>query len=132
MVTTLSMIRKTEVNLEKDTAHMKKEPFVCKILKISFVGNTTSELESQFTLEGGSSDSVNVVILSNMRGFTLERKPFKCNDCGKTFSQKVALNVHMRLHSGEKPFKNNDCGKAVSQKGHLNIHMMVHTGEKAI
>ena len=32
-------------------------------------------------------------------------RPFKCNQCGASFTQKGNLQRHIKLHSGEKPFK---------------------------
>uniref|UniRef100_A0A2D4LRS9 C2H2-type domain-containing protein n=1 Tax=Micrurus spixii TaxID=129469 RepID=A0A2D4LRS9_9SAUR len=38
-------------------------------------------------------------------------KPFKCIDCGKSFSTSSYLICHKRIHIGEKPYKYTDCGK---------------------
>nr|6H0F_C Chain C, DNA-binding protein Ikaros [Homo sapiens]6H0F_F Chain F, DNA-binding protein Ikaros [Homo sapiens]6H0F_I Chain I, DNA-binding protein Ikaros [Homo sapiens]6H0F_L Chain L, DNA-binding protein Ikaros [Homo sapiens] len=32
-------------------------------------------------------------------------RPFQCNQCGASFTQKGNLLRHIKLHSGEKPFK---------------------------
>uniref|UniRef100_A0A8C6VUJ6 C2H2-type domain-containing protein n=1 Tax=Nothobranchius furzeri TaxID=105023 RepID=A0A8C6VUJ6_NOTFU len=57
-------------------------------------------------------------------------KPFACELCGNRFSEKGSLNKHMKVHTGEKPFACELCGNRFSEKGSLNKHMKVHTGEK--
>ncbi|XP_075768651.1 uncharacterized protein LOC142818147 isoform X2 [Pelodiscus sinensis] len=59
-----------------------------------------------------------------------EEKPFKCSDCGKSFSWRSNLFIHRRAHTGEKPFSCSACGKSFSQRSHLDSHRRTHTGEQ--
>lgn len=49
-----------------------------------------------------------------------------CRVCGKNFSQKFYLMVHVRTHTEEKPHQFSDCRKAFSRSAKLNPHKRVH------
>ncbi|GAB1300596.1 Zinc finger protein 944 [Apodemus speciosus] len=57
-------------------------------------------------------------------------KPYKCSECDKCFSQKCSHSTHKKIHTGEKPYKCNDCDKYFTFKSDLIIHQRIHTGEK--
>ncbi|KAM6467832.1 uncharacterized protein PHA67_008658 isoform 2-T2 [Liasis olivaceus] len=57
-------------------------------------------------------------------------KPFKCLECGKSFSERRSLTSHKRIHTGEKPYKCMECGKTFTYSSHLTSHSRIHTGEK--
>ena len=57
-------------------------------------------------------------------------KTYKCDHCGKCFSRKSAIVIHIRTHTGEKPYKCDQCTMSFSQTGHLIRHKRTHTGEK--
>ncbi len=58
------------------------------------------------------------------------RSYFTCQQCGRSFTEKGSLQVHMRIHNGETPFTCKLCGKSFSQEGNRKTHMKIHTGEK--
>ena len=57
-------------------------------------------------------------------------KPYDCDICWKSFTQKPSLIIHKRIHTCEKPYECDICKKAFTMKCNLIIRYRFHTGEK--
>ncbi|XP_032880207.1 zinc finger protein Helios isoform X2 [Amblyraja radiata] len=54
-------------------------------------------------------------------------RPFHCNQCGASFTQKGNLLRHVKLHTGEKPFKCPFCSYACRRRDALTGHLRTHS-----
>lgn len=87
------------------------------------------ELSSVF-LGGGEGMELSSVFLGVFHALLCcaGERPFHCNQCGASFTQKGNLLRHIKLHSGEKPFKCPFCNYACRRRDALTGHLRTHSG----
>ncbi|RWS07366.1 gastrula zinc finger protein XlCGF52.1-like protein [Dinothrombium tinctorium] len=63
---------------------------------------------------------------SSSNSDTKEPRTHPCVFCGKLYTRKYGLKIHLRTHTGQKPLECRYCGRAFSDPSNLNKHVRLH------
>ncbi|ENN83490.1 hypothetical protein YQE_00152, partial [Dendroctonus ponderosae] len=103
---------------------------VCSDRMLDFNENSNSNQQNN-SIENSTSDSSN----DDSKGEDInnvKKKQFKCEQCGKSFSQLRNYKYHRSVHEGTKEFSTKcpECGKTFNDKGYLSSHLKIHRDRK--
>ncbi|XP_037671231.1 zinc finger protein 174 [Choloepus didactylus] len=114
-------------NAQKPFAHYQKHCRELEYVSSPLKSHALRELKK--SKEGKRSLSSHLERLGHLPTRSA-KKPYKCDDCGKSFTWNSELKRHKRVHTGERPYTCGECGNCFGRQSTLKLHQRIHTGEK--
>jgi len=65
-------------------------------------------------------------IVNDLNSKKMEDKGYLCEVCGKVYTRKYGLKIHMRIHTGFKPLRCKYCPKTFGDPSNMGKHMRLH------
>ncbi|XP_039951675.1 zinc finger protein 62 homolog [Bactrocera tryoni] len=72
------------------------------------------------------------VMRQHVQGFHENKKPFICDECGRSLRTLAALTEHKLVHTNDAPFECEVCQRAFKNKARLKVHLETHNDSSYI
>ncbi|SCW04616.1 LAFE_0H17480g1_1 [Lachancea fermentati] len=113
-----------------DSAEILRSESALSMSSLSSLASSSSNRPKTYYCEYDGCDKVfnrPSLLTEHQQAFHQGIRPFKCEQCSRTFVKKSHLERHLFTHSSEKPFHCSYCGKGVTTKQQLKRHEVTHT-----
>jgi len=67
---------------------------------------------------------------SEIQSRTHNSQEYECSQCYKSFTAKIKLTRHKRIHTRVKPYECDQCDRKFLRNDHFKAHKRIHTGER--
>lgn len=106
----------------------RHEPFNRSIATTSTIQSTTTTNGEKEVAAAAAAAQLETIV-SNMG---TSKQGHICIYCGKLYSRKYGLKIHIRTHTGFKPLKCKYCFRPFGDPSNLNKHIRLHVQEKSL
>ena len=97
---------------------------------LEYITNKSEKIPNESIKNNENIKQENIMLNKTQRKNEGQRN-YKCNICGKSFTQSNHLKTHIKaVHEGQRNYKCDSCGKPFTQSGSLTLHIKtVHEGK---